>query len=69
MTTGVIGTAMAAAVILSLTGIGDPLVGKRVIYDLAFQETMRVPVEKKMLCPACGKKGSLPFSVDKDVPK
>jgi molybdopterin/thiamine biosynthesis adenylyltransferase len=55
VTTGMIGTAMAAAAVLSLTGIGDPMAGKRLIYDLAFQEMMRVPVEKKTLCPACGK--------------
>jgi molybdopterin/thiamine biosynthesis adenylyltransferase len=55
VTTGMIGTAMAAAAVLSLTGIGDPMAGKRLIYDLAFSETMIIPVEKKMLCPACGK--------------
>ncbi len=57
VTTGMIGTAMAATAILCLTGIGDPLAGKRLIYDLAFPEVMKIPVEKKPLCPACGKKG------------
>lgn len=55
VTTGMIGTAMAAMAILSLTGIGDPLAGERLIYDLAFPEIMKIPVEKKPLCPACGK--------------
>ncbi|HSD58710.1 MAG TPA: HesA/MoeB/ThiF family protein [Methanotrichaceae archaeon] len=53
--TGMIGTAMAAMAVLSLTGIGDPAAGKRLIYDLAFPEVMKIPVEKKPLCPACGK--------------
>jgi molybdopterin/thiamine biosynthesis adenylyltransferase len=53
--TGMIGTAMAATAILSLTGIGDPPAGERLIYDLAFPEMMKIPVEKKPLCPACGK--------------
>lgn len=53
--TGMIGTAMAAAAILSLTRIGDPQAGKRLIYDLAFSEMMNIPVEKKPLCPVCGK--------------
>ena len=57
VTTGMIGTAMAATAILCLTGIGDPLAGKRLIYDLAFPEVMKIPVEKKPLCPACGEKG------------
>ncbi len=55
VTTGMIGTAQAAAAILSLTGIGDPMAGLRLIYDLAFPEIMKVPVEKKPHCPACGK--------------
>lgn len=57
VTTGMIGTAMAATAILSLMGTGDPLAGERLIYDLAFPEIMKIPVEKKQLCPACGKKG------------
>jgi molybdopterin/thiamine biosynthesis adenylyltransferase len=56
VTTGMIGTAMAATAILSLTGIGDPLAGERLIYDLVFPEIMKIPVEKKLLCPACGKR-------------
>lgn len=55
VTTGMIGTAMATTAILSLTGIGDPLAGERLIYDLAFPEIMKIPVEKKPLCPVCGK--------------
>jgi molybdopterin/thiamine biosynthesis adenylyltransferase len=55
VTTGMIGTAMAAAAVLSLTGIGDPMAGKRIIFDLTFSEMMKIPVEKKSLCPACGK--------------
>ncbi len=54
--TGMIGTAIAAAAVLSLTGIGDPMAGKRLIYDLAFSEMMRIPVERKPLCPICGKR-------------
>ncbi len=53
--TGMIGMAMAAAAILSLAGIGEPMAGKRLIYDLTFSEMMRIPVERKTLCPVCGK--------------
>lgn len=52
--TGMIGTAMAAAAVLSLTGIGDPMAGTRLIYDLTFSEMMKIPVARKPLCPACG---------------
>ncbi len=55
VTTGMIGIAMAATAILSLTGISDPLAGERLIYDLAFTEIMKIPVEKKLFCPVCGK--------------
>jgi adenylyltransferase/sulfurtransferase len=55
VTTGIIGTALAATVVLSLTGIGDPLAGMRLIYDLAFPGMTKVPVERMPLCPACGR--------------
>jgi molybdopterin-synthase adenylyltransferase len=53
--TGIVGVAMASAAILSLTGLGTLRAGARQIFDLAFTEIMKVPVEMNPHCPACGK--------------
>lgn len=53
VTAGIVGLAMAAAAIKHLTGIGDLLAGQRLIYDLAFPEVMKVPVQKNSRCPDC----------------
>ncbi|HII07433.1 MAG TPA: adenylyltransferase [Methanotrichaceae archaeon] len=53
--TGIIGVAMAAAALRSLTGIGDVNAGQRLIYDLAFSELIRIPVPRNPRCPVCGR--------------
>jgi molybdopterin/thiamine biosynthesis adenylyltransferase len=53
VTTGLVGTAMAAAAILNLTQLGDPAIGERTIYDLAFSRVLKVPVKRNVRCPAC----------------
>lgn len=53
VTTGLIGTAMAAAAILNLTKLGEPATGERTIYDLAFYTVLKIPVKKNIRCPAC----------------
>lgn len=55
VTTGLVGTAMAAAAILNLTQLGDPAIGERTIYDLAFSEVLKIPVKKSISCPTCMK--------------
>jgi adenylyltransferase/sulfurtransferase len=55
VTTGMVAVSMASAAILSLTGIGDPMAGYRLIYDLAFPGMTRVLVEKNPRCSACGR--------------
>lgn len=53
VTTGLIGTAMAATAILNLTQLGDPAIGERIIYDLAFAEIIKIPIKKNIHCPVC----------------
>lgn len=53
VTTGLVGTAMAAAAILSLVHLGDPAIGERTIYDLAFSNVLKIPIKKNLRCPAC----------------
>jgi molybdopterin/thiamine biosynthesis adenylyltransferase len=52
---GMVAISMASAVILSLTGIGDPMAGYRLIYDLAFPGITKVLVAKNPQCSACGR--------------
>ena len=51
---GTIGTLQATEVIKLVTGIGEPLIGRLMLYDAAEMtfETIRVP--KRMDCPVCG---------------
>jgi molybdopterin/thiamine biosynthesis adenylyltransferase len=51
--TGMIGICMASAAILYLTGIGNPMAGYRLIYDLAFPGITRIVVMKNPHCTAC----------------
>ena len=53
--TGIVGVAMASAAILSLTDLVTLPAGTRQIFDLAFTEIMKVPIEMNPHCPACGK--------------
>jgi adenylyltransferase/sulfurtransferase len=53
VTTGLIGTTMAAVAILNLTKLGDPAIGERTIYDLAFSRVLNIPVKRNIRCPAC----------------
>ncbi|BAF58793.1 MAG: HesA/MoeB/ThiF family protein [Pelotomaculum sp.] len=52
---GVIGVAMAAAAIRCITGLGEVMAGCRLIYDLAFPELIKIPLERDPLCPVCGR--------------
>ncbi len=53
VTTGLVGIAMATAAILNLTQLGDPAIGERTIYDLAFSRVLKIPVKRSIRCPAC----------------
>lgn len=53
VTTGMVGIAMASSAILCLTGIGDPMAGYRLIYDLAFPGVTKILVSKGPHCAVC----------------
>ncbi|HWQ20485.1 MAG TPA: HesA/MoeB/ThiF family protein [Methanotrichaceae archaeon] len=53
VTAGTVGLAMAAAAIKDLTGVGDLMAGQRLIYDLAYPEVLKLPVERNSRCPDC----------------
>ena len=50
---GVIGCIQATEVLKLLTGIGDPLAGRLLLYDGEFMEFSEVRVRRKKDCPVC----------------
>ncbi len=52
---GMVALSMACAAILSLTGIGDPMPGYRLIQDMAFPGITKIPIAKNPHCSACGR--------------
>jgi len=51
---GIVGIAMAAAAIRYLAGMGDLMAGYRLLYDLAFPEMIKIPLQRIPACPVCG---------------
>ena len=52
---GVIGSMMALEAVKLITGAGEPLSGKLLIYDALAAETRTVRIGADPACPACGK--------------
>lgn len=63
---GVIGTLQAAEAIKLLIGVGDPLVGRLLLYDALAQEFRTLTFQKNPGCPACGDPSNPPPLVDYD---
>ena len=51
---GVIGSMMALEAVKLITGAGDPVVGRLLIYDALAAETRTVRITPDPACPACG---------------
>jgi molybdopterin/thiamine biosynthesis adenylyltransferase len=51
---GVVGAMMAAEAIKSLTGAGDTLSGRMMIYDALYAETRTITLKRRADCPDCG---------------
>ena len=54
---GVIGCIQATEVLKLLTGIGNPLFGRLLLYDGEFMEFSEVRARRKEACPVCGRLG------------
>lgn len=52
---GIIGTLQATEAIKFLTGVGDLLAGRLLIYDSAAMKFREIAVRRNAACPACGK--------------
>jgi adenylyltransferase/sulfurtransferase len=65
---GVIGCIQATEVLKLLTGIGNPLFGRLLLYDGEFMEFSEVRVQRKEDCPVCGQLGGAKsFRADPDL--
>jgi len=51
---GIIGTMQATEAIKLITGIGDPMVGRMLLYDALEQSFTTIKVRKDPNCPVCG---------------
>jgi molybdopterin/thiamine biosynthesis adenylyltransferase/rhodanese-related sulfurtransferase len=63
---GVIGSLQAVEAVKVLLGIGEPLVGRLLVYDGLAAEVMVLTTTRDPHCPACGDPGSPPRIVDYD---
>ena len=51
---GIIGSLMAAEAIKHITGAGEPLMGRMLIFDALYAETRIITVARNPDCPVCG---------------
>lgn len=63
---GVIGTIEAVETIKLLLGIGDPLVGRLLVYDALSEEFRTLGLRRDPDCPACSDEERVPALVDYD---
>jgi molybdopterin/thiamine biosynthesis adenylyltransferase/rhodanese-related sulfurtransferase len=63
---GIIGSLQAMETIKLLLGLGQPLIGRLLVYDALDQEFMTVKVNRDTNCPACSDELAPPMLVDYD---
>ncbi|MDR3243846.1 MAG: molybdopterin-synthase adenylyltransferase MoeB [Elusimicrobiota bacterium] len=61
---GIIGTIQACEVIKLITGIGDNLIGRLLLFDALSMKFREVKIEKDPNCPICGKNPSIKELID-----
>ncbi|HEX5214389.1 MAG TPA: molybdopterin-synthase adenylyltransferase MoeB [Vicinamibacterales bacterium] len=63
---GVIGTLQATEAIKLITGIGEPLVGRLLLYDALKMRTRQIVLPRDPACPVCGDAPSIQTLVEYD---
>ena len=61
---GIIGVMQAIEVIKLILGIGEPLIGKLVLYDALKQHFREMKIRKDKACPVCSEKPSITELID-----
>ena len=63
---GIIGSLQAMEALKLILGIGQPLIGRLMVYDALDQDFQTVRVRRNPECPACGDESRLPPLIDYD---
>jgi adenylyltransferase/sulfurtransferase len=63
-TAGVMGAIQASEVLKLILSIGDPLVGRLLLYDALAMTFQEVPVERRRDCPVCGDSPTITELID-----
>ena len=63
---GIIGSVQAMEAIKLLLGIGEPLIGKVLVYDALEEDIVTMTVTRRPECAACGDPDRPPTLVDYD---
>jgi adenylyltransferase/sulfurtransferase len=63
---GVIGTLQATEVIKLITGAGDPLIGRLLIYDALEMSVRQMKLRRRSDCPVCGDNPTITTLIDYD---
>ena len=64
MLPGVIGVMMATEAIKYIIGIGEPLIGRLILYDALSMTYREMKVPRDENCPLCGKNPSITQLID-----
>jgi adenylyltransferase/sulfurtransferase len=64
---GIVGSIQATEAIKLITGLGDPLVGRLLIFDALAMEFTTVKVRWDADCPVCGKEATVTELIDYDM--
>ncbi len=64
---GTVGAMQAVETLKLVLGVGDPLVGRLLVYDALAQSTTALRVHRDPACPACGDEEHPPTLVDYDA--
>jgi adenylyltransferase/sulfurtransferase len=64
---GIVGCIQATEAIKLITGVGDPLVGRLLIFDAMEMDFQTVKVRRDPSCPVCGDEPSITELIDYDV--
>jgi adenylyltransferase/sulfurtransferase len=62
----VIGTIQATEVIKLLAGIGEPLIGRLLLYDALYMDFRQLKLRRNPECPVCGEHPSITELIDYD---
>jgi adenylyltransferase/sulfurtransferase len=64
---GVIGVIQATETVKLITGIGDPLIGRLMLYDALEMKFRELKLRKDPACPVCGKHPTVTHLIDYDA--